>query len=168
MSLRQQGSPEKADQRRISATEYLPVDRERIGEPQPPSSAAAPDRPAPARAGFIAGFGYAWQGIVYVVRTQRNARVHLAIGACVAILAAALRLTRVEWAILLVCMVAVIATEMINTVVEAVVDMVTDRYHPLARVAKDVAAGTVLFTAIGAALIGLLVLGPHLWQALFG
>jgi diacylglycerol kinase len=56
---------------------------------------------------------------------------------------------------------------MINTMVEAIVDLITDHYHPLAKVAKDVAAGTVLFTAVGSVLIGLVVLGPHLWQALF-
>lgn len=166
MCLPQRISRESQPQRRISAADHLPIDRDRIGQPQPPSSAAAPDRPG--RAGFIAGFGYAWLGIVYVVRTQRNARVHLAISGVVVALGAALRISRLEWALLLVCMVVVIATEMINTVAEAIVDLTTDRYHPLAKVAKDVAAGTVLFTAAGAVLIGLLVLGPHLWGALFG
>ena len=102
-----------------------------------------------------------------MVRTQRNARIHLSIGSMVLVLAALLRLALVEWAILLLCIVAVIVAEMLNTVAEAVVDLVTDRYHPLAKIAKDVAAGAVLVTAIGSAGIGLLVLGPHLWHALF-
>ncbi|HWE63923.1 MAG TPA: diacylglycerol kinase family protein [Chloroflexota bacterium] len=164
--MRQPISPERAHRSRISAADQSESDRAHPGTVQPPSSAAAPDRPAPSPAAFIAAFGYAWQGIVYVVRTQRNARVHLAIAGLVLVLAALLRVTRIEWAILLLCILAVLATEMLNTVVEAIVDLITDHYHPLARIAKDVAAGTVLFTAIGAAIIGLVVLGPYLWHAI--
>ena len=116
---------------------------------------------------LLPSFDYAWQGIVHVVRTQRNMRIHLAIAVAVLVLAATLGLALVEWAILLLCMVAVIVAEMLNTVVESIVDLVTAQYHPLAKVAKDVAAGAVLVTAIGSAGIGLLVLGPHLWHALF-
>src|SRR5579871_2976852 len=122
----------------------------------------------PGRAAFAASFVYAWQGICYVARTQRNMRVHLAITALVLVLAGLLRLASLEWAILLLCAMVVLASEMLNTVVEATVDLATDRYHPLAKIAKDVAAGAVLLTAIGAACIGLLVLGPHLYHALFG
>lgn len=126
----------------------------------------APFDPPSHRASLVASFAYAWQGIVYVVRTQRNARIHLTIGMAVLVLAGLLRLPVVEWAILLLCMVAVIVAEMMNTVVEAVVDLATSRYHPLAKVAKDVAAGAVLVTAIGSVGIGFLILGPHLWHAL--
>jgi len=115
---------------------------------------------------LLPSFDYAWQGIVHVVCTQRNMRIHLAIAVAVLVLAATLGLAIVEWAILLLCMVAVIVAEMLNTVVESIVDLVTAQYHPLAKVAKDVAAGAVLVTAIGSAGIGLLVLGPHLWHAL--
>ena len=119
----------------------------------------------PGRSGSLwSSFGFAWQGISYVVRTQRNARVHLSIGGTVLILAALLRVSIVELAILLLCVMAVVVAEMLNTVVEAVVDLVTDRYHPLAKIAKDVAAGAVLITAIGSASIGVLVLGSHLWR----
>lgn len=114
----------------------------------------------------MSSFAYAWEGIIYVFRTQRNARIHLGIGSLVVCAAAALRLALVEWAVLLICIMAVVVAEMVNTVVEATVDLVTDRYHPLAKVAKDVAAGAVLATAIGSAGIGLLILGPHLWHAL--
>jgi len=93
-------------------------------------------------------------------------RIHLAIAVAVLALATILGLAIVEWAILLLCMVAVLVAEMLNTVVESIVDLVTAQYHPLAKVAKDVAAGAVLVTAIGSAGIGLLVLGPHLWYAL--
>jgi diacylglycerol kinase len=117
---------------------------------------------------FLAGFIYAWAGIVYVVRTQRNMRFHIGVACTVVALATWLHLALLEWAILLGCILGVIVAEMLNTVVEAVVDLITDRYHPLAKIAKDVAAGAVLLSAIGSAGIGLLILGPHLWHALFG
>lgn len=121
---------------------------------------------APARAAFLSSFRYAGQGVWYVVATQRNMRVHVATGVLVLLLAALLRLPPAHWAVLLLCMVVVLTLEMLNTVVEAVVDLETDRYHPLAKIAKDVAAGAVLVAAVGAALVGLLLLGPPLWQAL--
>jgi diacylglycerol kinase len=119
---------------------------------------------APRRARFFESFGFAWQGIVYVVRTQRNARVHLGAAVVALLLALALHLGRLEIALLVACIMVVIAAEMVNTVAESIVDLVTDRFHPLAKVAKDAAAGAVLVTAIGSAAIGLLLLGPPLWQ----
>ena len=140
--------------------------RAELGAVQPPSSAAVPRQRQELQA-FLKGFTYAWAGITYVVRTQRNMRVHLSVSCAVVALAAVLRIALVEWAILLICILGVLIAEMLNTVVEAVVDLVTDRYHPLAKIAKDVAAGAVLLAAIGSAGTGLLVLGPHLWYALF-
>lgn len=118
------------------------------------------------RGSLWASFAFAWQGIVYVVRTQRNMRIHLAVMVAVLVAAALFHLSRIELAILLLCILAVLALEMLNTVVEAVVDLATEEYHPLAKIAKDVAAGAVLVTAIGAACIGLLILLPHVGQAL--
>jgi diacylglycerol kinase len=101
-----------------------------------------------------------------VLRSQRNARVHLAIGIAALLLAVALRVPPIGLSIIVVCGMVVIATEMINTVVEAVVDLVTANVHPLAKIAKDVAAGAVLVTATGSVIVGLLVIGPYLWHAL--
>lgn len=112
--------------------------------------------------GLLAGFQYAWDGIAHVVRTQRNMRIHLAIGALVLVAGILLRLAIVEWAILLLCIMAVLVAEMSNTLIEALVDLVSPGYHPLAKLAKDVAAGAVLVTAIGSAGIGFVILGPHL------
>ncbi|MDB5056677.1 MAG: diacylglycerol kinase [Chloroflexi bacterium] len=87
--------------------------------------------------------------------------------ASLAILAAiALRVPAAEVAIIVVCTMVVLAAEMFNTVVEAIVDLVTSSYHPLAKIAKDVAAGAVLVSAVGSVLVGVLVLGPYLWHAL--
>ena len=144
--------------------------RHKAPDRTPPGSAAAG---APRRAeiiarthgtGLAASFRYAWDGITHVVRTQRNMRIHLAIGAIVLVAGGVLRLQVVEWALLLLCIMAVVVAEMSNTLIEALVDLVSPQYHPLAKLAKDVAAGAVLVTAIGSAGIGLAVLGPHLWH----
>ena len=69
-------------------------------------------------------------------------------------------MSALEWAVLALLIVMVVAAEMVNTMVEALVDLVTTEYHPLAKVAKDVVAGVVLLTAIGAVVVGLLIFGP--------
>ena len=93
-------------------------------------------------------------------------RIHLGAAAAVLVLAGALRVSRLELACLVLCIMAVIALEMVNTVVEAVVDLVTEEYHPLAKIAKDVAAGAVLVSSVGAIIVGLLILGPPLAAAI--
>ncbi|HXT37264.1 MAG TPA: diacylglycerol kinase family protein [Chloroflexota bacterium] len=113
-----------------------------------------------------AAFYFAARGIIYVFRTQRNMRIHVCAAAGVLVLAGILGVSRVEVAVLLLCILAVLTLEMLNTVVEAVVDLATEQYHPLAKIAKDMAAGAVLVMAIGAAAIGLLILGPPLVQAI--
>ncbi len=105
---------------------------------------------------------HAWNGIIYTFRTQRNARVHLAAAVCATALGITLRISPVEFALIALAIMAVMAAEMLNTMAEAIVDMVTSEYHPLARVAKDVAAGAVLLCAIFSVVIALLVFGPHL------
>lgn len=115
---------------------------------------------------FRSSFGFAWGGLRYAYQTQRHLRFHVAAGAGVIALGAALRVSTAELAILIGAITLVVATELINTVVEAVVDLVTAEYHPLAKAAKDVAAGTVLAAAIGAAAIGVVVLLPPLWRLL--
>ena len=116
---------------------------------------------------FIRSFGYAFEGIYYTLRTQRNMRVHLGIGLTATALGLWLGISAVEWAVLLVMMALVFTLEMVNTVVEALVDLVTDRYHPLAKVAKDVAAGAVLVAAILAVGVGLFLFLPRLLHLLF-
>jgi diacylglycerol kinase len=116
----------------------------------------------------LLSFVYAFEGWGHVLRTQPNAWIHAFISLAVFALALWLDLSRLEWAILLVTTMAVWMAEFFNTALEAVVDMAMPDYHPLAKTAKDVAAATVLVGAVGAVLIGLLVIGPPLWQRLFG
>jgi len=113
---------------------------------------------------FFRSFGYALEGIAYVVRTQRNMRVHLIIAGLVIIAGILLRVTAVEWAIIALTMGVVFAAEMVNTVVELAVDLLTEEYHPMAKVAKDVSAAAVLVTAIAAVAVGVAIFGPRLWR----
>jgi len=116
----------------------------------------------------FASFRFAFEGIVHVLKTQPNARIHAAISVAVVLAGLWLELDRIEWAILVVTMAVVWVAEFVNTAVEAAVDLATEEHHPLAKIAKDAAAGGVLVAAILAVSVGLLVLGPPLWARLFG
>ncbi len=116
---------------------------------------------------FIAGFGFAFSGLWYALRTQRNARVHAALAALAILLGILLRISNVEFALVFVAITSVYIAEMFNTVLELCVDLASPEYHPLAKIAKDVAAGAVLLNAMLAIVIAMFVYGPHLW-ALFG
>ena len=111
---------------------------------------------------LLQSFRYAFAGLWYALRTQRNARIHLLAAVAVTAMGLWLRLDAVWWAVLVLTISLVFFAEMVNTVVEAIVDLVTPEYHPLAKVAKDVSAGAVLVTAMAAVVVGLLILGPPL------
>jgi diacylglycerol kinase len=114
----------------------------------------------------LRSFRFAFAGWWYVLRTQHNTWIHAAFSIAVLLLAWWLRLPRVEWAILILTITVVWMGEFTNTAIEAVVDMTMPEPHPLAKVAKDVAAATVLVGALGAILVGLLILGPPLYARL--
>jgi len=116
----------------------------------------------------LKSFQYAFDGWWFVVRTQHNAWIHAIVSAAVFALAFWLQLPRTEWAIILLTIIAVWMAEFMNTALEAVVDIASPEFHPLAKVAKDVAAAAVLMGAVGAVLIGLLIMGPPLWAKLAG
>jgi diacylglycerol kinase len=113
-------------------------------------------------------FRYAFSGWWYVLRTQKNAWIHAVITVVVFLLGLWLELGRHDWAILLVTTMLVWMAEFTNTALESIVDMTMPAPHPLAKAAKDVAAATVLVGALGAVLVGLLILGPPLWARLVG
>jgi diacylglycerol kinase len=115
---------------------------------------------------FVAGFGYAYNGLCYALRTQRNARVHVAIAILAIALGILLHISPVEFAMIFVAITSVFSAEMFNTVVEVCVDLASPTYHPLAKIAKDVAAGAVLLNAILSIIIGLFVFGPRVWALL--
>ena len=112
---------------------------------------------------FVAGFGYAFNGLWYALRTQVNMRVHLAIAVLTILLGILLHISTVEFAIIFVMIAIVFIAEMVNTVFELTIDLFSPEYHPLAKTAKDLAAGAVLLSAIFAIIVGLLIFGPRLW-----
>lgn len=118
--------------------------------------------------GRLNSFRYAFAGWWYVLRTQPNTWIHAFFSVAVLAVAWWLALPRVEWAILILTITIVWMAEFANTSLEAVVDMSMPEPHPLAKVAKDVAAAAVLISAGGSILVGLLILGPPLYARLFG
>lgn len=106
---------------------------------------------------LIASFNDAIQGIIYVVRNERNMRNHIALGLLVIILATVLGVSRLELIVLILAIGGVFFAELINTALEEVVNLITTDYHPLAGIIKNVAAGAVLVAAATAASIGYLV-----------
>lgn len=122
-----------------------------------------------ARTGSVgASFRYATQGLWYLLRTQRNAQIQASCAILALALAALLRISRLEWLVLILTIALVLALEGVNTALEAVVDLVTGDYHPLAKVAKDVAAGAVWTMALASLPIGALIFLPRLLALLAG
>ena len=114
-------------------------------------------------------FGYAFAGIFAVVTKERNMKIHCVAMVCVVIAGFVFHITPVEWCICLTLFGLVMALEMVNTAVEAVVDLVTEERKPLAKLAKDAAAGAVLIAAIMAAIAVILPMYryrplPHLFS----
>ena len=105
-------------------------------------------------------FGYAFEGIFTCISKERNMKIHCVMAVLVVIAGFVLKLSAVEWCICLGLFGLVMALELVNTAVEAVVDLVTQEYKPLAKIAKDTAAGAVLIAAIMAALAGLIIFVP--------
>ena len=111
---------------------------------------------------LIRSFGFAVEGISYLIRTQRNARIELAVGLVVLIVAVWVRVTPVEWALLALTTAIVLALEALNTALELIVTLASPERHPLAKAAKDVSAAMVLIAAIGAVLVGIAIFRPYL------
>jgi diacylglycerol kinase len=112
----------------------------------------------------IRSFGYAFRGWGHVLRTQQNAWIHAVISTAVIIVALWLRLPARDLAVLLITIAMVWAAEFFNTAIEAVVDLASPDKHPLAKVGKDVGAAAVLIASLAAIGVGLLILGPPLWE----
>ena len=119
-------------------------------------------RPSKGQQGVGRSFEHAYRGIISAVRTQRNMRFHVVAAVVVLVASLLVGVSQVELAILVLTILVVFVTEMFNTALEFVVDMVTSEYHPLARLAKDVSAGAVLVSSVGAVLVGYLILADNL------
>lgn len=107
---------------------------------------------------IIWSFNHAIDGIVYALRTQRNMRIHMALAVIVAVASLLLGVSRLQLLAVVFAIALVFVTELINTGVEAAVDITVDHYDPLAKIAKDVSAGAVLVAAVNALIVAYLVL----------
>ena len=162
------GKEESEDGTETQIDDEVPSPRPRV-----PASSRPPQPPRPLLRAHIfsirviRSFYYAFAGLSYLFRTQRNARVHVTIGAAACAIAAWVHVSRVEWAVLVFTIALVLILEGLNTAVEAAIDLASPKYHPLAKAAKDLAAGMVLIGALASIAVGLLILGPPLWTKLF-
>ena len=120
---------------------------------------------------LIESFNYAVSGIIYTLKTERNMRIHLIIAILVVLLSLFFDFSRSELLLLFFTIALVLMAEMINTAIERTVDLVTDEFHPLARLAKDIAAGGVLIAALNSIAVGYLLffdrLNPYTNLVLF-
>jgi diacylglycerol kinase (ATP) len=114
------------------------------------------------RSSLLRSFNYAFQGLVSAVRHQRNMRVHLLLAFAVLLAGVFLNLSRLQLVVIFIAVAFVFITELINSAIEAVVDMITDEFDPRAKVAKDMAAGAVLVAAINALIVAYLVLADRM------
>lgn len=115
---------------------------------------------------LIKSFGYAFQGILTGIRNERNMKIHCAAIILVTMAGTLFQITAVQWCICLLLFALVAALELVNTAVEAVVDLVTEEKKPLAKVAKDTAAGAVLIAAAASVIIGCIIFLPYVLELL--
>lgn len=114
------------------------------------------------RQSLASSFKHAGEGILHGIKAERNMKIHVGIMCLVILLGRMVHLSQVEWYVCIILFAMVIGLELVNCAVEAVVDMVTEVRHPLAKVAKDTAAGAVLVCAISAIMIGCMLFIPKI------
>ena len=110
----------------------------------------------------IRSFGFAFKGIATLFRTQANAQIHAVAVVVITSLGFYLRLSSMEWCLIIACIAMVLMAEAINTAIEFVVDLVSPDYHPLAGKAKDVAAGAVLLSVIFCGIVWSIIYVPRI------
>lgn len=111
---------------------------------------------------LINSFKYAFEGIATSFKTEQNMKIHIIMAIIVVILGLLFKITKKEWMICIFAIVIVIASELFNTAIETIVDMITEEKNEKAKIAKDVSAGAVLIVAIGAAIIGIMIFFPKI------
>lgn len=124
-----------------------------------PDSAMKEQRFSESLTNAIKGVGHTW-------RTERNFRIHSAAVVLVLIIAGTAKLQPLEWAMLFLAITLVLVCELVNTAIENAVDLFMQDFHPLAQVAKDVAAGAVLVASVNAVIVGLFIFRRFIWQVL--
>lgn len=109
---------------------------------------------------LLESFNYAFEGIVYALKSQRNMRLHFLATVAVLLASLILKIKKADFLVLILTMAFVVVAEMINTAIEATIDLITQEYHPIAAIAKNVAAGAVLVAATMSLFVGYLTFFP--------
>lgn len=107
-------------------------------------------------------FSCAIAGLIYCIKNEKNMKIHILATIIAVIVALVVKLNYTEWGLLILTIFMVLVAETVNTAVEKTVDLVTTEYHPLAKTAKNLAAGAVLLAAIGSLLMAVVIFGPHI------
>ena len=111
---------------------------------------------------LINSFKYAITGIFTAFKTEQNMKIHLLITILVIIFAIVFKITKLEWTLCIIAIAIVFMAELFNTAIETIVDMITQEKNEKAKIAKDVSAGAVLISAIGAAIVGNIIFLPKI------
>ena len=112
--------------------------------------------------------GFAFEGLRYAFRSQRSLRIESIIAGFIVLIGFALDISRLEWVIVIISISFIIGLELVNTAIEAIVDLASPEYHPLAKAAKDVASAAVLTSGVGGLIAGLVIFGAYiLGESLF-
>lgn len=109
----------------------------------------------------IQSFGYALQGVLTFLIEEPHAKVHLTGGVLCLIMGFYFEVNKTEWIVIILCIAAVFAAEMLNTALENLSNALTTDQHPLIKKTKDIAAAAVLVISLGAAIVGLMIFGPY-------
>ncbi|MCR2803177.1 diacylglycerol kinase family protein [Paenibacillus soyae] len=117
---------------------------------------------------YLRSFTYALSGIRFALKSERNMRFHCGAAVVVIALGLWLSITVTEWCLILLSIALVMSLELVNTAIEQTVNLASPNQHPVAKAAKDVAAGAVTLAAFFASIIGLIVFGPPLWRFVTG
>ncbi|WHY84757.1 diacylglycerol kinase family protein [Neobacillus novalis] len=110
---------------------------------------------------FISSLSYAISGVNTALRAERNMRIHFISSIIVLLVSFYFSITKIEWLFILLAIGGMFALELVNTAIERVVDLVTEEYHPLAKQAKDLAAGAVLVYAFLSVAMGMIIFSPY-------
>lgn len=113
---------------------------------------------------FLDNIGYATSGVIYFFKTERNGRIQAVVALLIIAAGIYFRISSVEWCIILLSIALIISLEMVNTAIERVCEMLSKDYHPMVKIIKDVAAGAVWWSALFAALIGVFIFVPRVWN----
>jgi diacylglycerol kinase (ATP) len=112
---------------------------------------------------FLESLKYALEGIAYCTKTQRNMRIHFVFAVFALVAGIILNISKLEFIIIIIVISMVFICEIFNTAIEKAIDTSTQEYHPVAKIAKDVAAGAVLVSAINAIVVGCIIYGRYFW-----